>query len=213
MTPMPTCDLYLRLSDLRTEEVFDKRIAKLRSLADTLGWLVFRVVVENDMTPSPDGKLRPASAFKRKKIKTPSGRYVLRVVRPGFREILDDIVTGRVNALLTEDLDRVVRDPRDLEDLLEACEMTGASARSLSGSLTLTNGGTEAERSMARVMVAMANKASADTARRVAGGRERNWGESYQGGRRPFGYVVAKNTKHLKRTLLIVPDESELIMK
>ncbi len=122
-------------------------------------------------------------------------------------------MTGRVNALLTEDLDRVVRDPRDLEDLLEACEMTGASARSLSGSLTLTNGGTEAERSMARVMIAMANKASADTACRVAGGRERNWGESYQGGRRPFGYVVAKNTKHLKRTLLIVPDESELIMK
>ncbi len=213
MVSMPTCDLYLRLSDLRIEEVFDKRIAKLRSLADTLGWLVFRVVIENDMTPSPDGKLRPASAFKRKKIKTPSGRYVLRVVRPGFREILDDIVTGRVNGLLTEDLDRVVRDPRDLEDLLEACEMTGASARSLSGSLTLTNGGTEAERSMARVMVAMANKASADTARRVAGGRERNWGESYQGGRRPFGYVSAKDTKKGQRTLLIVPDESELILK
>ena len=174
---------------------------------------MFRVVIENDVTPSPDGKLRPASAFKRKKIKTPSGRYVLRVVRPGFREILDDIVTGRVNGLLTEDLDRVVRDPRDLEDLLEACEMTGASARSLSGSLTLTNGGTEAERSMARVMVAMANKASADTARRVAGGRERNWGESYQGGRRPFGYVSAKDTKKGQRTLLIVPDESELILK
>src|ERR1700758_1247318 len=29
MTPMPTCDLYLRLSDLRTEEAFDKREAKL----------------------------------------------------------------------------------------------------------------------------------------------------------------------------------------
>ena len=67
---------------------------------------------------------------------------------------------------------------------------------------------------MARVMVAMANKQSADAARRVTEGRERNWGESYQGGRRPFGYVAAKNTiKHLKRTLLIVPDESELILK
>jgi site-specific DNA recombinase len=213
MASVPTCDLYLRLSDLRTEEAFDKRIAKLRSLADTLGWIVFRVVIENDMTPSPDGKLRPASAFKRKKIKTPSGRVELRVVRPGFREVLDDIVTGRVNGLLAEDLDRTVRDPRDLEDLLDACQMTGASARSLSGSLTLTNGGTEAERSMARVMVAMANKQSADTARRVAEGRERNWGESYQGGRRPFGFVAAKDTEHLKRTLLIVPDESELIVK
>ena len=213
MVTVPTCDLYLRLSDLRTEEAFDKRIAKLRSLADTLGWIVFRIVIENDMTPSPDGKLRPASAFKRKKIKTPSGKVELRVVRPGFREVLDDIVTGRVNGLLAEDLDRAVRDPRDLEDLLDACQMIGASARSLTGSLTLTNGGTEAERSMARVMVAMANKQSADTACRVAEGRERNWGESYQGGRRPFGFVAAKDTKHLKRTLLIVPDESELIVK
>lgn len=213
MTSVPTCDLYLRLSDLRTEEPFDKREAKLRALADALGWVVFRVVIENDMAPSPDGKLRPASAFKRKRIKTPSGRYELRVVRPGFREVLDDITTGRVNGLLAEDLDRILRDPRDCEDLLDACQMTGASARSLSGSLTLSNGGTEAERSMARVMVAMANKASADTARRVAEGRERNWGESYQGGRRPFGYVTAKDTKKGQRTLLVVPDESELILK
>ena len=211
MTSVPTCDLYLRLSDLRTEEAFDKRIAKLRALADAIGWEVFRVVIENDMTPSRDGKVRPASAFKRRKIKTPSGRVELRVVRPGFREVLDDITTGRVNGLLAEDLDRTVRDPRDLEDLLDACEMTGASARSLTGSLTLTNGGTEAERSMARVMVAMANKASADTARRVADGRERNWGESYQGGPRPFGFVAATDTDPHHRTLLIVPDEAEII--
>ena len=211
MKSVPTCDLYLRLSDLRTEEAFDKRIAKLRALADAIGWEVFRVVIENDMTPSRDGKVRPASAFKRRKIKTPSGRVELRVVRPGFREVLDDITTGRVNGLLAEDLDRTVRDPRDLEDLLDACEMTGASARSLTGSLTLTNGGTEAERSMARVMVAMANKASADTARRVADGRERNWGESYQGGPRPFGFVAATDTDKHHRTLLMVPDEAEII--
>jgi hypothetical protein len=91
--------------------------------------------------------------------------------------------------------------------------MTGASARSLSGSLTLTNGGNEAERSMARVMVAMANKASADTARRVADGRERNWGESYQGGPRPFGFVAATDTDKHHRTLLIVDDEAEIIRK
>ncbi len=211
MTSVPTCDLYLRLSDLRTEEAFDKREAKLRVLADALGWKVFRVVVENDLIPGRDGKVRPASAFKRRKILTPSGKVELRVIRPGFREVLDDITTGRVNGLLAEDLDRTVRDPRDLEDLLDACAMTGASARSLSGSLTLTNGGNEAERSMARVMVAMANKASADTARRVADGRERNWGESYQGGPRPFGFVAATDTDKHHRTLLIVPDEAEII--
>ena len=203
--------IYHYNSDLRIEEDFDKREAKLIALADALGWKVFRVVVENDLIPGRDGKVRPASAFKRRKIPTPSGKVELRVVRPGFREVLDDITTGRVNGLLAEDLDRTVRDPRDLEDLLDACAMTSASARSLSGSLTLTNGGNEAERSMARVMVAMANKASADTARRVADGRERNWGESYQGGPRPFGFVAATDTDKHHRTLLIVPDEAEII--
>ena len=219
MVLMPTCDLYLRLSDLRTEdpndtsdELFDKRTAKLRSFASALGWTVHRVIVENDLTrPGANGKVRPASAFKRRKIKTPSGRVELRVVRPGYREVLDDITTGRVNGLIAEDLDRAVRDPRDLEDLLEACEITGASARSLSGSLSLTDGGTEAERSMARVMVAMANKSSADTARRVAEGRERHWGESYQGGPRPFGYIPAADSPKHHRRLLIVDDEADII--
>ena len=213
MTHMPTCDLYLRLSDLRVEEDFDKRKAKLTAFATALGWTVFRVIVENDLTPARNGKVRMASAFKRRRIKTPSGRVQLRVVRPGFREVLDDITTGRVNALVAEDLDRIVRDPRDLEDLLDACEQTGASARSLSGSLTLTGGGTEAEKSMTRVLVAMANKSSADTARRVADGRERHWGESYQGGPRPFGYVASKATKAHARTLLVVDDEAAVIRK
>ena len=112
MTHMPTCDLYLRLSDLRVEEDFDKRKAKLTAFATALGWTVFRVIVENDLTPARNGKVRMASAFKRRRIKTPSGRVQLRVVRPGFREVLDDITTGRVNALVAEDLDRIVRDPR-----------------------------------------------------------------------------------------------------
>lgn len=213
MPGMPTCDLYLRLSDLRVEDDFDKRKAKLEAFASALGWTVFRVIVENDLIPSRDGKVKMASAFKRRKIKTPSGRVELRVVRPGFREVLDDITTGRVNGLLAEDLDRIVRDPRDLEDLLDACAQTGASARSLSGSLTLTDGGTEAEKSMARVLVAMANKSSADTARRVAEGRERHWGESYQGGVRPFGYIAATDTGAHHRTLLIVPDEAAVIRR
>jgi site-specific DNA recombinase len=214
MSTVPTYDAYLRLSDLRTEEPFDKRKAKLLALGDSLGWTLHRVIIENDMVRGKDGKLCPATAFKRRKITTPSGRKELRVIRPGFRdELLADLETGRANALLAEDLDRVFRDPRDLEDFIDVAQEHKVSARSLSGSLTFTNGGTDAEIDVARMMVTMANKQSRDTARRVREGRERNWGESYQGGRRPFGYAVAKDTKHLHRTLLIVPDESELIQK
>ena len=72
--------------------------------------------------------------------------------------LLPDIMNG-IN-LLAEDLDRLLRQPRDGEDLIDAVEQSGASARSLSGSLTLTHGGTDTERMIARIMAATANKAS-----------------------------------------------------
>lgn len=202
-------DLYLRLSDLRNEEALDGRVEKLRAEAARLGWTVHRVVIENDMVVNGGGKLRPASAWKRKKITTPSGRVELRTIRPGFRSVLDDIVSGV--CLLAEDLDRMVRQPRDGEDLLDAIEMSGASARSLSGSLTLTAGGTDAERMTARIMAAVASKSSADTARRVANARERLAGQSYQGGRRPFGYRVAEGTEQYHRTLVTDNAEAAVI--
>jgi len=202
-------DLYLRLSDLRNEEALDGRVEKLRAEAARLGWAVHRVVIENDMVPNGGGKLRPASAWKRKKITTPSGRVELRTIRPGFRSVLDDMMNG-IN-LLAEDLDRMVRQPRDGEDLIDAVEMSGTSARSLSGSLTLTNGGTDAERMTARIMAAVASKASADTSRRVALARERLAGQSWQGGRRPFGFRVAEGTEQYHRNLVTDQAEAEAI--
>ena len=129
-----TADLYLRLSDARLEEALDGREAKLRARAAGLGWAVHRVIVENDMVPgNGNGSLRPASAWKRRKITTPSGRVELRTVRPGFRSMLDDLMTGRASAVLAEDLDRLLRQPRDGEDLLDAVEQAGATCESLSG--------------------------------------------------------------------------------
>jgi DNA invertase Pin-like site-specific DNA recombinase len=191
------------------EEAFEGREAKLRARAAILGWVVHRVITENDI--GADGQVRPSSAWKRKKITTPSGKKELRVIRPGFREVLDDILTGRVNAVLVEDLDRLFRQPRDVEDLLDACEMTGASAQSLTGSLQLTDGGTSTERYMVRSMVNAAVKSSDDTARRVADARERLNGSSYQGGPRPFGFVHAQETEKYHRTLIMVPDEADVI--
>jgi Recombinase len=105
----------------------------------------------------------------------------------------------------------MLRQPRDGEDLLDAVELSGASARSLSGSLTLTDGGTDAERFTARIMAAVANKSSADTVRRVAAARERLTGQSYQGGRRPYGYQVDPDTEQYHRTLVTDEDEAVVI--
>jgi DNA invertase Pin-like site-specific DNA recombinase len=205
-------DLYLRLSDARNEEALDGREFKLRDRADELGWAVHRVVVENDMVPgNGDGRLRPASAWKRRKITTPSGRVELRTIRPGFRSILDDLASGRAQAVLAEDLDRVLRQPRDGEDLIDAVELSGATCKSLSGSLTLTEGGTENEKFLARIMAATASKSSADTARRVTAARERLAGQSYQGGRRPYGYRPDPDAEKYHRTLIKVEDEAGVI--
>ena len=61
-------DIYLRLSDLSKDDrdSFPDREAKLRTEASRLGWSVYRVVIENDVTP--DGKRKSASAFKRKEV-------------------------------------------------------------------------------------------------------------------------------------------------
>jgi DNA invertase Pin-like site-specific DNA recombinase len=205
------CDLYLRLSDFRGDpDGFAPREAALRAEAARLGWHVARVVTENDI--EPDGRVKPASAFKRRKMITPSGRAELRTVRPGFRSVLDDITAGRAGAVLAEDLDRACRDPRDLEDLIDACAARGASARSLTGSLMLTDGGTDGEVTMARVMVTMGNKSSRDTRRRVAGQRkttaEAGW---YGGGPRPFGYRPDPAAPKYAKTLIIVDAEAAVL--
>ncbi|MFD6071127.1 recombinase family protein, partial [Amycolatopsis lurida] len=189
--------IYLRLSDLRQEDLnedgtgktFGDRERRLRELADRWGWQVVKVVVENDVDPKT-GKARPASAFKRRKVTLPDGSTVMRVIRPGYRGILRDLKAGVANGLLAEDLDRVLRDPRDLEDLIDVAEAKRINVRSLTGSLTLTDGGTDAEITLARAMVAFANKSSRDTSRRVSLGRERKAiaGE-YGGGIRPFGFA------------------------
>lgn len=217
---MPTVDLYLRLSDLIAEEALAGREPLLRAEADRRGWIVHRVVIENDVKRGPDGKMRPATAFRRRAARDKhgnvirdqdTGKPVMRVYREGWQSVIADLKTGRATAVLTEDLDRACRDPLDLEDLLGACEQTGATAASLSGSLKLTNGGEDGEIFMARIMVAQANKSSRDTSRRVAAARDRLHGKSYSGGRRPYGYFPVEGTEKYHRQLGIVDAEAAVL--
>lgn len=206
------CVGYLRLSDLRDEDLtedgdvksFEARETALRNFAAGLGWPVIEVIRENDFVRSKNGKRRGASAFKKKRVTLPDGTVVMRVVRPGFEKVLDYLRSGRANALIGEHLDRLMREPIDNERLIEIVEAGKINARSLSGSLTFTDGGTDHEITTARIMVAIANQASRDTRRRVAAGRKRKadrgeWG----GGPRPFGFEANGVT--------IRPDEAEII--
>jgi len=214
-----TTDLYLRLSDFRADDEgsFPLREAALRARAADLGWAVHEPpIIENDL--AEDGSRKPASAFKRQRVTGPDGRPlmrhgrpVFRVLRPGWQQVLEDLGCGAANAVLAEDLDRVARDPRDIEDLIDAVAACGGHARSLSGSLTLTDGGSSDQLAMARVMVTMAAKASADTARRVTAGRERWAGVSYQGGKRPYGFEHDPDAPQHRKRLIVVEAEAEVL--
>lgn len=186
MTTSTRADLYLRLSDGRNENgSFVDREAKLRERAEQRGWTVNRVVIENDLMNGS----KSASAFKRRKIRLADGSTVMRVWRPGFRSMLEDLATGQANAILAEDLDRTMRDPRDAQDLIDTIRGCRGNAHSLSGSLSLTDGGTDAEILMTEVMVSVGRKSSADTARRVSAARERSARNGkFGGGRRPYGF-------------------------
>lgn len=164
-----------------------------RNLADRLGWTIAEVIVEND-----------TSAYKRRKVRLPDGTTALRTVRPGFRSALDKLASGERDGLLAYDLDRTARDPRDLEDLIDIVESKNPRipVQSVSGSLRLD---TDGDITMARVLVAVANKSSRDTARRVARKHEALAAEGKPGGGGFRGYGFTEKGHE------VVEDEAEIL--
>ncbi|MEU2993527.1 recombinase family protein [Streptomyces griseoincarnatus] len=170
---------------MRRRREFSKGIGRQeedgRALADRLGWRIVKVIPEDD-----------TSAFKRRKIKLPDGSTALRTVRPGFRAALDGLASGEYDGLIADDLDRVARDPRDLEDLIDVVESRRPRipVESVTGSLRLAN---DADITMARIMCAVANKSSRDTARRVTRKHEELAAEGKPpgGGYRGYGFTAA----------------------
>lgn len=168
----------MRISDDKAGEGAGvaRQEADCRALIERHGWTVAEVYLEND-----------TSEFKRKRVTLPDGSSAMRVVRPAFRQMLDDLASGAADALVAYDLDRIARDPRDLEDLIDVVERRQVPTRTVTGSLDLS---TDAGITMSRVLLAMANKSSRDTARRVT--RKHldlaEQGKVGGGGIRGFGY-------------------------
>lgn len=173
--------LLLRMSNDKAgdEHGIAKQDQKCRELAERLGWTITEVIKENDV-----------SAYQRTKITMPDGSRQLRTNRPEYRRALNLLASGQCDALLAYDLDRVVRDPRDLEDLIDIVESVNPRmpVESVTGSLRLGN---DSEVMMARFLVTHANQSSRDKARRVALERERlaSMGRPQGGGVRPFGFA------------------------
>jgi site-specific DNA recombinase len=174
---------YVRISDDPSEE--EKGVTRQKEdvaeLAARLGWTLGKVYQEND-----------TSAYRKKRIRLADGRSVWRVVRPEFRQMLQDYEDGVIDGIIVYDLERLARQPRDLEDLIDLVDHFKRPVVGVTGALDLM---TENGKTMARVLVAMANKSSADTARRVARERLQRAQEGRSlSSRRAFGWQADRIT-------------------
>jgi site-specific DNA recombinase len=112
-----------------------------RRIAQQRGWSIANFYTDNDL-----------SAYKKG------------VVRPAFEQMLVDLESGSIQGIIAYDLDRLWRQPVDLERVINFYEDGYRPFATAQGDYDLS---TSDGRTMARIMVVMANKASADTSRRV----------------------------------------------
>ncbi|AWY07618.1 serine integrase [Streptomyces phage Yosif] len=173
---LPVVGSYARISDAYedaetgvTEQGTTRQRKVNKLLAEARGWQLHdREYVDNNL-----------SAFK------------THVVRDAFEDLLEDLASGVIDGIICYNLDRLARQVKDLERVIEIYDAGRKSGREMffatnEGSIDLSS---DDGITLARVMVAFANKASRDTARRVALKHQeiRDEGRNV-GGSRPFGW-------------------------
>lgn len=145
----------------------DRQVADCEALAESLGWSVFDVYVDNDI-----------SAW--------SGK-----ARPEYQRLCDDIKAGVVGGLVVWHSDRLHRHPRELEDFITLIEAAGdLPIRTVrEGDVDLSN---PTGRTFARILGAMARQESDNKSARL---RRKHLelataGKVSGGGNRPYGYTA-----------------------
>jgi site-specific DNA recombinase len=107
--------------------------------------------------------------------------------RPAYRRMLDDLRGGFLDAVVVWDLDRLHRQPRELEEFFDLCKLAGVSKlASVSGDVDLS---THDGQFLARILGAVAELAHAG---KIAGG-----------GSRAFGYESDKRSVRESEALVI----------
>jgi DNA invertase Pin-like site-specific DNA recombinase len=144
MGSVTTAVLYARVSDDRDgrSRSVDQQLEECRAYADAKGWAVVEEITDSDMS---------ASRYSRKS-------------RPGWARVLELAESCEVGALVAWDLDRLLRQPKELEHLIDLADK-GLPVVTLGGGDV--NLGSSDGRFIARILVAKAAKESDDTSRRV----------------------------------------------
>ena len=156
-----------------------RQVEDCERLVARKGWEVAEVYVDDDV-----------SAY--------SGK-----VRPAYKRMLDDLRGGFLDAVAVYDVDRLHRQPKELEEFFEVCKAAGVTKlASVSGDIDLsTNDG----QFLARILGAVAKKESDDKSRRVRRKHEElaQAGKIAGGGARPYGYESDKRTVRESEAIVI----------
>ena len=164
--------IYARISQDRTGEALGvgRQVEDCRAEAHRRGWPVAEVYVDDDL-----------SAY--------SGK-----ARPQYRRMLADITDGHVDAVIVWHLDRLHRQPRELEEFVDVCAAAKLkNLATLHGEVDL---GTGDGMLLARIMAAVAANESDAKSRRVQRTmlQRAEQGQPHGGSSRPFGYESDKVT-------------------
>jgi DNA invertase Pin-like site-specific DNA recombinase len=176
--------LYLRMS--RDAEARGLGIGRQRkdgeALAGRLGWPIVQEYSDNDLS---------ASRYSHKP-------------RQGYARMLQDLQEGAINAVVVYDQDRLVRQPKELEELLEVCDRARAwHIAAVSGEIDVRNSD---DLFRARILAAVHAKESDNISRRVRR-KQQELAEHGQphGGPRRYGYRLDFSA--------IEPDEAAIIQE
>lgn len=164
--------IYARISSDQAGDALGvtRQLADCRAEAERRGWTVAEEYVDNDV-----------SAY--------SGRR-----SPAYQRMLDDIADGARDAVVVYHLDRLHRQPKELEEFAEVCDRAGMKhVATLTGDVNL---GTGDGLLIARIMGAVAAQESASKARRVRRKMDElaEQGKPHGGANRPFGYELDRIT-------------------
>jgi site-specific DNA recombinase len=163
MTAVGTA-IYARISDDRQDGAgVDRQLKDCRALVKKQGWGGAIEFTDNDF-----------SAYSGKR-------------RPAYSELLSKVRTGEIERIVVYHADRLYRRPRELEDVPDLIKHDSLKIASVhSGEIDLSNSDGEL---VARMLVGVAAKESADKSRRIKSAKQqaRERGLS-SGGPTPFGW-------------------------
>ena len=123
--------------------------------------------------------------------------------RPQYAQVLEDLEAGAINGLLVYDLDRLHRQPSELESFIELCQrLRLTNVASVSGDIDLTRSDGQFQ---ARILAAVAKKESDDKSRRIRRKHEEiaATGRVSGGGSRPYGYEADKVTVRASEAAIV----------